>query len=135
MANRRIGRAERERRKGVVARWWRSGQSAAEFAKRHGLGQWALYSWAKELGSGLKGEQQEHGRRRKLRRRSTQRARPGRALDFLPVRLLGDGDAAAPVPAEGVVEVRLRGGDVVRIVGEVTAERVRAVLTAVRQAC
>jgi transposase-like protein len=137
MANRRIGRAERERRKGLVARWRRSGQSAAEFAKRHGLGPWVLYSWAKELGSGPQGEQREHGRRRKLRRvrRSAQRATAGRALDFLPVRLLRDGDAAAPVPAEGVVEIQLRGGDLVRVVGEVAAERVRAVLTAVRQGC
>ena len=35
MANRRIGRAERERRKGVVARWRRSGQSA--YQTLHGL--------------------------------------------------------------------------------------------------
>jgi transposase-like protein len=135
MANRRTGRAERERRKGLVARWRRSGQSAAEFAERHGLGQWALYSWAKELESGPKDGQR--GRRRKLRRlrRSARRATPGRDLDILPVRLLGEVGAAAPVPAEGLVEIQLRGGDVVRVVGEVSAERVRAVLTAVRQAC
>jgi len=135
MANRRVGHAERERRKGLVAKWRRSGQSAAEFTERHGLGQWALYSWAKDLVSGPR--PREHGRQRQLRRvrESSQRATPVRDHDFLPVRLVGDGDAAAAVPAEGIVEIRLRGGDVVRIVGEVAAERVRAVLTAVRQAC
>lgn len=135
MANRRVGRAERERRKGLVTRWRRSGQSAAEFAERHGLGQWTLYSWAKDLVSGPR--PQEHGPQRKLRRvrESAQRATPVTDHDFLPVRLVGDGDAAAAVPAEGIVEIQLRGGDVVRVVGAVTAERVRAVLTAVRQAC
>jgi hypothetical protein len=34
-----------------------------------------------------------------------------------------------------MVEIRLCGGDVVRVVGEVSAERLRAVVTAVRQAC
>ena len=37
--------------------------------------------------------------------------------------------------AEGVVEIQLRSGDVVRVLGEVSAERVGAVLAAVRQAC
>jgi hypothetical protein len=56
--------------------------------------------------------------------------------DLLPVRLVGDGDAAlAAPPAEGVVEIRLRGGDVVRLVGEVAAERVRVVVEALRRAC
>jgi hypothetical protein len=40
MANRKVGHAERERRKGLVARWRRSGESAAEFAGRHGLSRW-----------------------------------------------------------------------------------------------
>jgi hypothetical protein len=34
-----------------------------------------------------------------------------------------------------MVEILLRGGDVVRVVGEVSAERLRAVFSAVRQAC
>jgi len=36
---------------------------------------------------------------------------------------------------ESAVEIQLRGGDVVRVVGEVSTERLRAVVTAVRQAC
>jgi hypothetical protein len=40
-----------------------------------------------------------------------------------------------PARREGIVEIRLRDGDVVRVVGEVSTERLRAVVTAVRQAC
>jgi hypothetical protein len=40
-----------------------------------------------------------------------------------------------PTRAEGIVEIQLCGGDVVRVVGEVSTERLRAVVTAVRQAC
>ena len=47
----------------------------------------------------------------------------------------GEEHSDPPAPAEGIVEIRLRGGDVVRVVGEVSVERLRAVVTAVRQAC
>lgn len=56
-----IGSGERERRKGLLAEWRRSGLSAAGFGERHGLSQWALYAWAKDLGGGA------HRRRRKRR--------------------------------------------------------------------
>jgi hypothetical protein len=49
--------------------------------------------------------------------------------------LVGEEHSDPPAPAEGIVEIRLRGGDVVRVVGEVSVERLRAVVTAVRQAC
>lgn len=130
MANR-IGRAERERRKGLVARWRRSGESAAEFAGRHGVAQWALYSWAKQLGAGPNRRGQD-GKLRK-QRRSVRRS-TARDVDFIPVRLLGD-ERVDPVPGDGVVEIRFRGGDVVRVIGEVNEERLRAVVAAVRQAC
>ena len=67
--------------------------------------------------------------------RSVQRSTTVGAPGFIPVRLVGDGHADPPARAEGVVEIQLRGGDVVRVVGEVSAERLRAVVTAVRQAC
>ena len=127
MAKRTIGAGERERRKRLVARWRRSGQSAAEFADRHGISQWALYSWAKQLGAGPK--------RRRPPQRSVRRSTTAGASGFIPVRLVGDEHADPPARAEGVVEIQLRGGDVVRVVGEVSAERLRAVVTAVRQAC
>ena len=127
MARRTIGPVERERRKRLVAEWRSSGRSAAEFAKRHGVPQWALYTWAKQLGAGPNRRRHQRGGARG----STTASAPG----FMPVRLVGD-EHGDPAPrAEGVVEIQLRGGDVVRVVGEVSAERLRAVVTAVRQAC
>jgi len=124
MAKGTAGAGERER---LVARWRRSGQSAAVFAERHGISQWALYWWARQGGAGAKGRRP--GRRSV--RRSTTAAAPG----FIPVRLVGEEHSDPPAPDEGIVEIRLRGGDVVRVVGEVSVERLRAVVTAVRQAC
>ena len=117
MAKRTIGAVERERRKRLVAAWRRSGQSAAEFGERRDISQWALYSWAKQLGAGPN-------------RRRRERRPPG----FIPVRLVDDGHADPPART-GAIEIQLRGGDVVRVVGEISAERLRAVVTAVRQAC
>ena len=128
MAKRTIGAGERRRRKRLVAEWRRSGESAAEFGGRRGISQWALYSWVKQLGAGPN----RHRQKRRPVRRSTTARVPG----FIPVRLVGDGHADPPAQGtEGVVEIQLRGGDVVRVVGEVSVERLRAVVTAVRQAC
>ena len=124
MAKGTIGAEERER---LVAKWRRSGQSATAFAGRHGISQWALYWWARQGVAGAK--------RRRPPQRSVRRSTTAGAPGFIPVRLVGDEHSDPPVPAEGVVEIRLRGGDVVRVVGEVSAERLRAVVTAVRQAC
>jgi hypothetical protein len=126
MASGTIGAREREGRKRLVAKWRRSGQSAAAFGDRHGLSQWALYSWAKQLGAGPN--------RRRQKRRSVRSSRTA-GTGFIPVRLVGDGLADPPARTEGTVEIQLRGGDVVRVVGEVSTERLRAVVTAVRQAC
>jgi hypothetical protein len=121
-----IGSGERERRKGLLAEWRRSGLSAAGFGERHGLSQWALYAWAKDLGGGA------HRRRRK--RRPAPRSTGG-IPSFIPVRLVGEGHSDPDVRAEGAVEIQLRGGDVVRVVGEVSTDQLRAVVMAVRQAC
>jgi len=125
MASGTIGAGERERRKRLVAKWRRSGQSAAAFAEGHGISQWALYSWAKQAGTGPS--------RRRAPRRSVRRSTAAGDPGFIPVSLVGDEDSDPPT--EGVIEIRLRGGDVVRVLGEVGAERLRAVVTAVRQAC
>ncbi len=122
-----IGSGERARRKGLVAEWRRSGLSAAGFGERHGLSQWALYAWAKEPGSGSK--------RPRRKRRPSRSSKTGDIPAFIPVRLVGDGDAEARAGAEGAVEIQLRGGDVVRVFGEVSTERLRAVVMAIRQAC
>jgi hypothetical protein len=127
MAKRAIGAVERGRRKRLVAEWRRGGQSAAEFGARRGLSKWALYSWVKQLGAGASRRRQK----RRPVRRSTRAGGPG----FIPVRLVGDGHADLRAQTESIVEIQLRGGDVVRVVGEVSTERLRAVVTAVRQAC
>ncbi len=124
MAKRTIGAGERGRRRRLVAEWRRSGQSAAEFGGRRGISQWALYSWVKQQGAGPI-------RRPKRRPVRSSAGAPG----FIPVRLVGDGHADPPARTEGAVEIQLRGGDVIRVVGEVSTERLRAVVTAVRQAC
>jgi len=127
MATRGIDAGERRRRKRLVAEWRRSGQSAAEFGGRRGISQWALYSWVKQLGAGPN--------RRRPKRRPVGSSTTAGAAGFIPVRLVGDGHSDPPAAAEGVVEIQLRGGDVVRVVGEVSTERLRAVVAAVRQAC
>ena len=127
MAKRTMGAVERGRRKRLVAEWRRSGQSAAEFGGRRGISQWALYSWVKQLGAGPKRRRRRGGR--------VWSATTAEAPGFLPVRLVGDGDADPPARTEDAIEIQLRGGDVVRVVGEVSTERLRAVVTAVRQAC
>lgn len=127
MAKRTIGVVERGRRKGLVAEWRRSGQSAAEFGDRRGISQWALYSWVKQLKAGPN--------RRRQKPRPNRSSRTAGAAGFLPVRLVGDGYSDLSAGAEGIVEIQLRGGDVVRVVGEVSRERLGAVVAAVRQAC
>jgi hypothetical protein len=129
VANQRIGRAELERRRGIVRRWLRSDESAAEFGGRLGISQWALYSWTKQTG----GSRPRGGPRK---RRAVLAARtPGERQDFVPVRLVADEQMRSSSPEAGFVEIQLRSGDVVRVLGEVSAERVGAVLAAVRQAC
>jgi hypothetical protein len=127
MAKRTIGAGERGRRKRLVAEWRRSGQSAAEFGGRRGISQWTLYSWVKQVGAVRN--------RRRPKRRPVRSSPATGAPGFIPVRLVGDGHADPPARAEGAIEIQLRGGDVVRVVGEVSTERLRAVVTAVRQAC
>ncbi len=125
-----VAPAEDERRKRLVGMWRRSGASAPEFAKRHGVSAWQLYAWAKRAGGDGTPEPQRRARSpRKSRRRSRHAG-----IDILPVRLLAD-QVRSPVPDAAVVEVQFRGGEVVRVLGEVPVERVRAVVTAVLAAC
>ena len=127
MAKRTIGAGERERRKSLVAAWRRSGQSAAEFGGDRGISKWALYSWVNQVGAGPN--------RRRQKRRPVQSSTTAATPGFIPVRLVGDEHAEPPARTEGAIEIQLRSGDVVRVVGEVSVERLRAVVVAVRQAC
>lgn len=141
MAKRRVRPEERERLKKLVGRWRRSGQSAGEFAGRHGLSQWALYYWAKRFANEPEGRKCGRRRGRGIRqqgtpRRAVSRSKPRRDLDLIPVQLLRDErPTEPPMPVEGVVEIQLRSGDVVRVVGEVPVERLREIVAAVRQSC
>jgi hypothetical protein len=130
VANRRIGRAEIERRRGIVRRWLRSGESAAEFGGPLGVSQWALYSWAKQTKDAGR-----LGRRLRKRRPRPSADAAGARQDFVPVQLIQDEHAASWSPDGGFVEIQLRGGAVVRVVGAVSTERIGAVLAAVRQTC
>lgn len=129
MANRRIGRAELERRRRIVGRWLGSGESAAKFGARLGVSQWALYSWAEQTRGGGR-----PGRILRKRPRLDVDAVAERQ-DFVPVQLVQDEHLASRSPDGGFVEIQVRGGVVVRVVGEVSTERVGAVLAAVRQTC
>jgi transposase-like protein len=130
MATRRIGPAELERRRRIVERWRRSGESASEFGGRLGISQWALYDWAKQAGRGS-GHRGSGSRRRPRPGATTASEEQG----FVPVQLVQDEQVGWLAPSDGFVEILFRGGEVVRVVGEVSIERVRAVVMAVRQAC
>jgi hypothetical protein len=138
----RVGSAELERRRSVIERWRRSGQSAAVYSKRHGMSQWTLFAWAKKCESRserprrARGAAPSDGRQRA---RGSSRAKPKREVDLVPVRLLAHGEASTAEHAAGVdsgfIEIQLLRGEVIRVLGEVSIERVRSVVAAVRQAC
>jgi transposase-like protein len=123
--------AEVERRERVVASWRASGASAPEFARRHGVSRWALYRWASRVEKGVR--HQRRGRSNVERVVAQQGGAP--SLDLMPVQLLDrPADQVAPA-ADARVEIQLRTGEVVRVIGEVPAERVRAVVAAVLATC
>jgi hypothetical protein len=137
----RVGSAELERRRSIVERWRRSGQSAAVYSKRCGMSQWKLFAWAKKCDTRSEGRRGAAGLTASGGKQRGRRAKVSRHVDLIPVRLLTEDGIGSqrgltpPVAAEGVIEIRLRSGEVVRLVGEVPLERVRSVLTAVRQTC
>jgi hypothetical protein len=137
----RVGSAELERRRSVVERWRRSGQSAAAYSKRHGVSQWTLFAWAKKCDTRSERPRPARGAAPSLGRqpaRGSSRAKAKRDVDLVAVRLLGHDEAS---PAEhaavdsGFIEIQLLGGEVIRVLGEVSADRVRSVVAAVRRAC
>jgi transposase-like protein len=104
----------RERMRALVARWRRSGESQAAFARRHGIDPQRLSYWKRVLG------------------REQPVADRGRAVaSFVPVRLVGL-DGAMP---SGTIEVVL-GAECRLVVREgVSRELLREVLSVLRQAC
>jgi hypothetical protein len=143
MAKPKVGLAELERRRSIVERWRRSGQSAPSFAKVQGMSHWTLYSWASRVGARPGRRQSGRGQDRAPAVRADRGRRfaatPSKAtIDLVPVRLLSERasfDPAGRGSGDGVLEIHLRGGDVVRVLGDVPAGRVQEVVSAVRQAC
>ena len=136
MAKSKSNPAQRERRRGVIVeRWRRSGLSVRAFAREHGVSQWTLYSWVKRLAKAGG----DDARRPTSASRGLSRSKPRRRIELIPARLVGPDelrrDGHATEGGAGVVEVELRGGDLVRIIGSVPVERIRALLAAVRQPC
>lgn len=137
MAKGRATAEERGRLRNLVGGWRRSGRSAADFARSQGVSQWALYYWAKRFGNEPDGGRSAgRGGREGAPRRVVSRSKPRRDLDLIPVQLLGEERPADSLrPVAGMVEIQLRSGDIVRVGGEVPAERLRDIVTAVRQSC
>lgn len=114
MANR---DSRRERMRGVLKRWQRSGQSAAAFCRQEGIEPQKLSYWKRVLG--LAGPV--------VRRRVAAR----RGVEFVPVRLVGTGEGVRT----GAIEVVLAGGERV-VVGEgASRELLREVLAMLRERC
>lgn len=87
----------------IVGRWRQSGQTAAEYAERHGLHAGTLAVW----GSKLRAEVP-----------AARRAAPPPSSGFLPVRLVDGEPAASRERAGGEIEVVLRNGRRVVVRGD-----------------
>jgi hypothetical protein len=106
--------ARREEMGRVLARWRRSGVSAAEFCRREGLAPQALSYWKHALGA-----------------RVVRRRREVRPVGFVPVRLVDSGAGAA----SGELEVTLASGDRLVVRAGVSRELLRDALEVLRERC
>ena len=92
-----------------------AGASVAEIARRHGVNANLLFSWRRLHEQGVLAE----------------RTRPPRAARMLPVRLAAPRTLPSPTAAAApVIEIELPCGARVRLIGDVTAEQLSAVLSA-----
>ena len=96
----------------LVARWRRSGESGAGFARRHHVHPWTFWYWCRKLPT-------------EPRLASTTASK---AASFVPVQMTVEADAA-------VVEIVFSGGDRVQVRGAASADLVRSVVVAMRSAC
>jgi hypothetical protein len=106
----------REKMRRVLARWRRSGLSAAEFCRREGLAPHRLSYWKRSL----------------KRSGAAVTKGPASPVDFVPVRLV---DQASNGMAPGALEISLSGGDRVAVGPDVSAERLRDVVAILRERC
>jgi hypothetical protein len=92
----------------LVARWRKSGESRAAFARRHGVSEWSFWYWCRKLSDPI----------------PAQAATPL----FVPVRVTQEADAPS-------IEVVLPDGARVRVREGTPVEWVRGVVAALRSAC
>jgi hypothetical protein len=104
-----------ERMKRLIRQWRASGQTKAEFVRRHGLSRGKLEYWVRQL-DGPTG-----GRGGRVRE----------PVNLIPVRL---SDQTVADPAEAI-EILLGSGDRVRVSPEVPAEALRRVIEVLRGSC
>jgi hypothetical protein len=106
MATKHYNRRSRDEWKSWVARWRASGLGGTKFAEQHGLSDSALYRWGHIFEDEARAD-----------------------VVFKPVRVRGSSMSAAS--EAGVIEIEARSGWVVRVVGGVDVQRLRAVLEVV----
>jgi hypothetical protein len=106
----------REQMRRVLARWRRSGVSAAAFCRGHGIKPQKLSYWKRALGAG----------------RVARRPRDARPVDFVPVRLL---DSMAGAAASEGLEITLATGERLVVRDGVSRELLRDALMVLRERC
>lgn len=110
-APRRLRTAEEKLR--IVRETLVPGASVAEIARRNGVNANLLFSWRRQHQQGVLAE----------------RTRPPRAAKLLPVHVASSSPSSSAVVAS-TIEIELPCGARVRVIGDVAAERLAAVLTA-----
>jgi transposase-like protein len=96
----------------LVARWRRSGESGAGFARRHDVHPWTFWYWCRKLST----------------EPPLASATGSKPAGFVPVQMTVEADAP-------VVEIVFRGGDRLQVRGAASADLVRSVVVAMRSAC
>jgi hypothetical protein len=110
--------SRRERMRGVLARWRRSGLSAAAFCRQEGMAPQTLWYWKHALGST---SQVVVG---------ASQVSPG--VDLVPVRVMNH---VAGGRAPGELEIMLASGERVMVHKGVSSQLLREVLTMLRERC
>ena len=94
----------------LVGQWRRSRESAARFARRHGMSPWTFWNWRRKLGAS--------------------EPRPGAAAEptFVPVQV-------AREAGEPVIEIVWKSGERLHVRAGASADLVRAAVAALRSPC
>lgn len=98
----------------IVQRWRRSGQTAGQYAQRHGLHAGTLAVWGTKLRSELTA--------------TTESASAGAGAGFLPVRVVGAQSRTDAQRESAELEVVLRNGRRVLVRGDVCSDTLRRLL-------